>query len=126
MITYAAVEKKRCSGRVGVPSPTVAADGGGTPSLPAFATAAKDPKSLAPPPLPKPKLTYNEKRELDALPAAIEALEHEIAEIESALADPSIFAKDNARAMALTARLPQAREELDAAETRWLELSERS
>ena len=111
-----------------VPPPTVAADGGGTPSLPAFATAAKDPKSLDPnqPAAPKPKLTYNEKRELAALPAAIEALEHEIAEIESALADPSIFAKDNARAMALTARLPEAREELDAAETRWLELSERS
>ena len=40
------------------------------------------------------------------------------------LADPSIDAKDNARAVALTARLPVARAELDAAETRWLELSE--
>ena len=72
------------------------------------------------------KLTYNEKRELDALPAAIEALEREIADIESALADPTLYATDNARATALTARLPQAREELDAAETRWLELSERA
>ena len=50
----------------------------------------------------------------------------EIAEIESALAAPSIYAKDNARAVALTARLPVARAELDAAATRWLELSERA
>ncbi len=71
------------------------------------------------------KLSYKESRELAALPARIEALEGEIAEIETALSDPTIYSKDNARAMALTARLPQAREELDAAETRWLELSER-
>ena len=92
--------------------------------------SASSPKSLAPNPSPataRPaKLTYNEKRELDALPATIEALEHEIAEIESALADPTLYSTDNARAAALTARLPQARDELDAAETRWLELSERA
>jgi len=87
------------------------------------------PKSLAPnspAPVRPAKLTYNEKRELDALPDRIAALEQEIADIESALADPTIYATDNARATALTARLPQAREELDAAETRWLELSERA
>ena len=85
-------------------------------------------KSAAPV-VPSPraaKLTYNEKRELDALPDAIAALEQEIADIESALADPTLYSTDNARAMLLTARLPQAREELDAAETRWLELSERA
>ena len=86
------------------------------------------PTSLAPSaPSSKPaKLTYNEKRELAALPDAIAALEQEIADIESALADPTLYATDTARATALTARLPQAREELDAAETRWLELSERA
>ena len=72
------------------------------------------------------KLSYKETRELESLPGRIEALETEIAEIESTLADPSIYAKDNARAVAMTARLPQAREELDAVETRWLELSERA
>ena len=75
---------------------------------------------------PRAKLTYNETRELAALPDAIAALEQEIADIESALADPTLYAADSARAKALTARLPQAREELDAAETRWLELSERA
>ena len=72
------------------------------------------------------KLSYKEMRELESLPDTMAALEAEIAEIETALADPTIYAKDNARAMSLTTRLPVAREELDAAETRWLELSERA
>lgn len=90
-------------------------------------------EKAAPPSTPPPqppqaprKLNNRETRELEALPGKMEALEEEIAEIESALADPSIYAKDNARAVALTARLPVARAELDAAETRWLELSERA
>lgn len=70
------------------------------------------------------KLTYGETRELEALPGKIEALEAEIAEIEAALGDPSLYAKEPAKAAALAARLTPAREELDAAETRWLELSE--
>ena len=72
------------------------------------------------------KLSYREQREFDELPSRIDGLESEIAEIESALSDPSIYSKDNARAMRLTERLPQARAELDEAETRWIELSERA
>ena len=72
----------------------------------------------------KRKLTYGETRELEALPAKIEALEAEIAEIEAALGDPTLYAKEPARAAALAARLTPAKEELDTAETRWLELSE--
>lgn len=90
-------------------------------------------EKAAPPSTPPPqppqaprKLNNRETRELEALPGKMEALEAEIAEVASALADPSIYAKDNARAVALTARLPVARAELDAAETRWLELSERA
>ena len=71
------------------------------------------------------KLTFNEKRELDALPEKIAAMEREIADIESVLADPSVYVADNVRAKSLMARLPQVRAELDAAETRWLELSEK-
>ncbi len=92
--------------------------------------AEKAAQPPAPPP-PQPsqaprKLNNRETRELEALPGKMEELEAEIAEIASALADPSIYAKDNARAVALTARLPAARAALDAAETRWLELSERA
>lgn len=97
------------------------------------AEKAERAEKAAPPSTPPPqppqaprKLNNRETRELEALPGKMETLEAEIAEVESALADPSIYAKDNARAVALTARLPVARAELDAAETRWLELSERA
>ena len=72
------------------------------------------------------KLSYKERREYDALPDRIASLEAEIADIESALSDPSVYSKDGARAAQLVERLPQARAELDDAETRWLELSERA
>ena len=78
-------------------------------------------KSAAP---ARKKLTYGETRELEALPGKIEALEAEIAEIEAALGDPALYAKEPAKAAALAARLTPAKEELDAAETRWLELLE--
>lgn len=97
------------------------------------AEKAERAEKAAPPSTPPPqppqaprKLNNRETRELEVLPGKMAALEAEIAEVESALADPSIYAKDNARAVALTARLPVARAELDAAETRWLELSERA
>ena len=70
------------------------------------------------------KLSYNEQRELAALPERIAALEKEIADIEAAFADPAFYARDPAGAAAANARLEPARAELDAAETRWLELSE--
>ena len=72
----------------------------------------------------KRKLSYKEQRELESLPAKIESLETEIAEIESALGDPSIYSKDPSRAAAFADRLEPAKAELDEAETRWLELSE--
>ncbi len=72
------------------------------------------------------KLSYREQREYDGLPDRIASLEAEIADIESSLSDPSIYSKDGARAAQLAERLPQARAELDDAETRWLELSERA
>ena len=71
------------------------------------------------------KLTYKEQREFAELPEKVAALEAEVAEIEAALSDPSLYAKDAARVAALTARLGPAKDELDAAETRWLELSMR-
>ena len=70
------------------------------------------------------RLGFNEKRELEALPAAIEALEAEIAGIEAALADGTAYARDAKRAAADAARLPAAREELEAKLERWMELSE--
>jgi ATP-binding cassette subfamily F protein uup len=95
---------------------------------PAAESGARDerPAAAAPETRAARKLSYNEKRELDDLPDRIASLEEEIAGAEEALADPTLFARDNARALALTARLAAARDELDQAETRWLELSERA
>ena len=71
------------------------------------------------------KLSYNEQRELEALPAKIEALEKEIAEIEAFLSDGANYVKDPAKCKSAAERLPLAKSELDAAESRWLELEER-
>ena len=75
---------------------------------------------------PSKKLSYNEQRELEALPAKIGQIEKEIAEINAALADGAIFASDPCRAQELSARLPAAEKELDDALTRWTELEERA
>ena len=71
------------------------------------------------------KLSYNEQRELAALPDRIEALEKEIAAIEAFLSDGSNYARDSAKCKSCSDRLPLAKSELDAAEFRWLELEER-
>ena len=74
----------------------------------------------------KRKLSYNEQRELEGLPAKIEALEREIAAIEVFLSDGSNYAKDPSRCKTCSERLPLAKLELDTAESRWLELEERN
>jgi len=65
------------------------------------------------------KLSFKEQRELDTLPALIGALEAEQKDINSALADGSLYAIDNARAMKLAARSAQIDDELLAAMERW-------
>ena len=63
----------------------------------------------------KKRLGYMERRELAALPDKIDALEKEIAAIESDLASGKIYTSD---------RLAPAHEELEAAVDRWAELAE--
>ena len=70
------------------------------------------------------RLSYNEKRELASLPDHIDALEREVKEIEAALADPDLYAKDSKKAVALGQRLPLAKEDLEKAFNRWASLSE--
>ncbi len=53
---------------------------------------------------PKRKLSYKEQRELDELPARIEALETEQAELNKQLADPDIYRKEGANVAAMHAR----------------------
>ncbi len=72
------------------------------------------------------KLSYGEKREFDALPGKIDALEKEVAALHAALADGSLYRTDPKKAQELAARTPLAEAELDAAVERWAELGERA
>jgi len=91
----------------------------------AGAVAAPAPREeKAPSPVPvKRKLSYKEQRELEQLPAHIEALESEQASLRAELADPQIYARDNARALALHARDGEIEEALMQALERWEQLS---
>ncbi|SBV32181.1 protein of unknown function [uncultured Sphingopyxis sp.] len=84
------------------------------------------PAGAAPPPPPttRKKLSYKDQRDYDMLPGRIEAIEAEMAEIETELSDGGLFTRDNARFQALTAKLDELRGEKAAAEDRWLTLAE--
>ncbi len=71
------------------------------------------------------KLSYKEQRELDGLPARIEALEAEQARLAVQLADPTIYAGAAPRAPALQARNAALDDELLQAMERWEILSAR-
>ncbi len=71
------------------------------------------------------KLSYKEQRELDALPARIEALEAEQKQIAAAMAQPSLYIDDPQRAASLHARTAQVEDELTAALERWEHLGSR-
>jgi ATP-binding cassette subfamily F protein uup len=68
------------------------------------------------------KLTYTQQHELDKLPGTMALLQKEMDEIETALADPSLYAKDAAGFQRYTARMVALQHEMERAENRWLEL----
>ena len=76
--------------------------------------------------LQKKKLRYKDQRELDALPALIDALEQEQADIRARLADGTLYQTDLDQAVALQARDGVIEEELMAALERWETLSSHS
>jgi ATP-binding cassette subfamily F protein uup len=73
----------------------------------------------AAPTLKARKLSFKEQRELDGLPERISALETEQRDIATLLADGTLYASDNARALGLAARSAKIDEELLAALERW-------
>ena len=81
------------------------------PELPSTEPAAPPPKAR--------KLSFKEQRELDGLPERIAALETEQQAIATQLADGTLYATDNARALGLAARSAQIDVELLAALERW-------
>jgi ATP-binding cassette subfamily F protein uup len=71
-------------------------------------------------PTPKTrKLSFKEQRELDGLPERIAALEAEQQDIAKLLADGTLYATNNARALGLASRSAQIDDELLGALERW-------
>ncbi|MBK5968028.1 MULTISPECIES: ATP-binding cassette domain-containing protein [Thiorhodovibrio] len=73
------------------------------------------------------KLGYKDQRELDALPAQIEALEQEQQTLEQQLADPSLYQRSDAQAKVAeaSARLEAVKQELTDRYARWELLEEK-
>jgi ABC transport system ATP-binding/permease protein len=70
------------------------------------------------------KVGYKEQRELDALPARIDALEQEQKAIQAELSAGAVYREDPARAGELVARSESIEQELMQALERWEELSQ--
>ena len=67
----------------------------------------------------KRKLSYKDARELELLPARIEALEIELAARTEAMHDPTFFKQDSTAILAANTALAALQTELDAAYRRW-------
>jgi len=68
------------------------------------------------------KLSYKDQRELDQLPARIEALEKEQAQLQASLADPELYRRDAAAFKRLGERTKEVEVDLAQAYTRWEQL----
>jgi ATP-binding cassette subfamily F protein uup len=86
---------------------------------PSAAPAVAAPASAPAAATSKTKLSYKDQRELEALPARIEALEAEQKSIAELVADPSLYVSDPQRAATLHERSAQIEDELMAALERW-------
>jgi ATP-binding cassette subfamily F protein uup len=76
-------------------------------------------KPAAPASPAKAKLSYRDARELEQLPARIEALETGLARMSAAMNEPGFYQRDAAAIGADNAALAQLQAELDAAYARW-------
>ncbi|MEM7407769.1 MAG: ATP-binding cassette domain-containing protein [Pseudomonadota bacterium] len=72
------------------------------------------------------KLGFNEARELEALPARLEALEADIQAVNTQLMDPETYRENATQVAALRARLETLEAELEQRFERWSELEERA
>ena len=89
----------------------------GAPAAAAAPAARAVPQSAA---QSKPRrLSYNEQRELTALPQKIQSLETEQLGLQTLIADPALFKSDPVRAAAALQRLQALAAELENAYARW-------
>ena len=70
----------------------------------------------------KKKLSYKDQRELEQLPARIDALEKAVADLTVAMNEPKFFQQDGAAIVASNQKLADKQAELDAAYARWAAL----
>ena len=68
---------------------------------------------------PKRKLSFKDARELEQLPARIEALEADIAARTQAMHEPAFYKQDATAIAAAGAAMAKLQSELDAAYSRW-------
>jgi ATP-binding cassette subfamily F protein uup len=71
---------------------------------------------------PKKKLSYKLQRELEAIPAQIDAAELNIAELQAQIADAGFYQQPADKTAAVLAALQSAQEGLDQLVERWAEL----
>jgi len=96
--------------------------GAAAAAAPARDATAAPPASAPTAPGAKRKLGYKDQRELDGLPARIDALETRIAELGAGLQDPATYQRGGEALATLHRQLTEAQAELDAAYARWAEL----
>jgi ATP-binding cassette subfamily F protein uup len=117
-----------------VGSPPNARSRTGTPNVAAASSAPAAPGSATPGSLVAPvlaspasapaqskprRLSYNEQRELAALPAKIQRLEAEQLDLQASIADPALFQGTDQRGAAALQRLQSLAAELESAYARW-------
>jgi ATP-binding cassette subfamily F protein uup len=88
---------------------------------------AEKPPAARPQPRPSPpprarRLTYNQQRELEALPQRIEVLEAELGDLHRRMADPAFYRQAPAEIIRIKSRLQSLQSEVAAAYRRWEEL----
>ena len=94
---------------------------GGTAAPGGKRTAAGAP---SPPGAPRRKLSFREQRELAGLPALVEKLEKEKAELEAQVAGAEFYARPHTEIATQLSRLAALEGEIDSALARWMELEE--
>ena len=98
----------------------------GRGTAPAKASVTKRPRPAiggrAQPAVRPRRMSFNDRRALETLPARIAALQAQIASLNVILEDPDLYARDAVRFDAVTQALAVARDELATAEERWLTL----
>jgi ATP-binding cassette subfamily F protein uup len=72
------------------------------------------------------KLSYNEQREIQSLPARIEALETEQQRLKQEVESPEFYKETAEHIKRVLGRIDEVDKELDAALTRWMELDARA